>query len=144
MYDIIVGRNKEDRKKLGTEGTIFIGKHYVKMGQTTSLSNSVFMDVTTSHVVFICGKRGGGKSYTMGVMAEGFSLLPPEVRQNLSIILLDTMGVYWTMGHANQKEAKLLEPYGIKPAPVDFKIFTPEKYYKEYKKRLKNIDHDAR
>jgi len=61
MYDIIIGRNESDRKKMGSEGTIFLGKHYVKMGQTTSLSNNVLMDVIRSHVVFVCGKRGGGK-----------------------------------------------------------------------------------
>jgi len=58
MYDVIIGRNEVDKKKFGTEGTIFLGKHYVKMGETTSLSNKIYMDISTSHVVFICGKRG--------------------------------------------------------------------------------------
>jgi len=57
MYDITIGRNQEEQKKYGTEGTIFIGKHYVKMGQTTSLSNKIYMDVAKSHVVFVVGKR---------------------------------------------------------------------------------------
>ncbi|MDP7610597.1 MAG: LAGLIDADG family homing endonuclease [Candidatus Woesearchaeota archaeon] len=60
-YDIILGRNAKDREKYGTKGAVLLGKHYVKMGQVTSLSNKVFMDVTQSHVVFVCGKRGGGK-----------------------------------------------------------------------------------
>ena len=58
MCDIIIGRDPEDQKKYGTEATIFIGKHYVRMGQTTSLSNEIYMDVAKSHVVFVCGKRG--------------------------------------------------------------------------------------
>src|SRR3990167_5482664 len=61
MYDIIIGRKESDRLKYGTDGTIFLGKQYVQMGQTTSLSNKVYMDVTRSHVVFIAGKRGSGK-----------------------------------------------------------------------------------
>lgn len=61
MYDIIIGRSQDDAKEFGTAGTIFIGKHYVKMGQTTSLSNKVYMDVAKSHVVFVVGKRGSGK-----------------------------------------------------------------------------------
>ncbi|MFC1722902.1 ATP-binding protein [Nanoarchaeota archaeon] len=132
---IVVGRSPGDTKKFGTKGTILLGKQYIERLDKLFLEDNVYMDVSGAHVIMICGKRGGGKSYTMGVMAEGFSLLPHDVFQNLSIILLDTMGIYWTMGHANQKEAKLLEPYGIKPKPVDFKIFTPEKYYKEYKKK---------
>lgn len=122
-------------RKFGTKGAILLGKQYVEKLDRLFLDKNVYMDVAGAHVILICGKRGGGKSYTMGVIAEGLSLLEPEVRQNLSIILLDTMGIYWTMGHANQKEKDLLEPYGIKPHPVELKIFTPEKFYYEYKKK---------
>ena len=61
MYEIIVGRSEKDREEYGTKGAIFLGKHYVRMGQTTSLSNPIYLDVVSSHVVFVCGKRGGGK-----------------------------------------------------------------------------------
>ncbi len=64
MRDIIVGRNVKDLKKFGKKGTILIGKHYIKMGREQTLSNKVFMDITGAHVVFICGKRGGGKCLT--------------------------------------------------------------------------------
>lgn len=60
-YEIVVGRSEEERQKLGLHGTVFLGKHYVKMGRVTSLSNEVYMDITRAHVVFICGKRGSGK-----------------------------------------------------------------------------------
>lgn len=58
MYEIILGRTKEDKEKFGTAGTVFLGKQYVKMGRTTSLANEVYLDVVRSHVVFVCGKRG--------------------------------------------------------------------------------------
>jgi len=57
MYDIIIGRSEADKEKYGTSGAIFIGRHYVKMGQTVSLSNKVYLDVAKSHVVFVCGNR---------------------------------------------------------------------------------------
>ena len=135
MYEIVIGRSEENKKKWGDKGTVFIGKHYVKMGQTTSLSNKVFLDVATSHVVFICGKRGGGKSYTMGVIAESMAALPKEVSENLSVILLDTMGIYWTMKFPNKKDKELLNEWGLKDYGLDVKIFTPTGYYKEYKKQ---------
>ena len=91
MYDIVVGRSPSDLKKMGLKGTILLGKQYIKMGQITSLSNKIYMDIASAHVAFICGKRGGGKSYTLGVIAEGLADLEPEVKQNISIILLDTM-----------------------------------------------------
>src|SRR3972149_5123608 len=114
MYEIIIGRNESDRKKFGMTGTVLIGKHYVKMGRVTSLSNNIYLDVARAHVVFICGKRGGGKSYTMGVIAEGMADLPQEIKQNLSFIFLDTMGVYWTMKYANKKDKELLKAWGLK------------------------------
>lgn len=140
MYDVIVGRNEADRKKFGDKGTIFLGKHYVKMGRTTSLSNSVFIDVTRAHVFFIVGKRGSGKSYTMGVIAEGISDLPAEIKNNISVVLLDTMGIYWTMKYPNQKDKELLKEWGLKSKPLDVKIYTPSGFFKEF--RAKGIPTD--
>ncbi|MHA1867401.1 MAG: LAGLIDADG family homing endonuclease [Candidatus Heimdallarchaeaceae archaeon] len=57
-YDVVVGRNEPDRKAFGKEGTIFIGKQYVKMGPDMSMANDVYMDVNRSHVILISGKRG--------------------------------------------------------------------------------------
>lgn len=141
MYDIIIGRLESDREKFGAAGTIFLGKHYVKMGQRTSLSNKVYMDMNRSHVVFIVGKRGGGKSYTMGVIAEGMADLPPEIKNNISIILLDTMGIYWTMRYPNHKDKDLLDQWGLPLKALDVVIYTPAGYYKEYKDKGIPTDH---
>ena len=135
MYDIIIGRSEKDREKYKKEGTIFLGKHYVKMGQTTSLSNKIYMDVTRSHVVFVCGKRGSGKSYTMGVIAEGMSDLPDEIKKNLAVVMLDTMGIYWTMKYSNDKETDLLKEWGLEGKELNVKIYTPAGYYEKYKEK---------
>jgi hypothetical protein len=141
MYDIILGRSPEDLEKFGTSGTILLGKHYVKMGRTTSLSNQILLDVIRSHVLFVCGKRGGGKSYTMGVIAEGISDLPPDIRRNVSVIMLDTMGVYWTMKYPNKQDQLLLEEWGMEPKGLDISIYTPIGYFNDYKE--KGIPTDA-
>ncbi len=141
MQDIIVGRSKKDVEKFGKKGTVLLGKHYIKMGQTQSLSNNIYLDVAGAHVMFICGKRGGGKSYTMGVVAEGFHLLEEAIKQNLSIILLDTMGVFWTMKYPNKQERELLEAWNLEPEDIPLKIFTPDQFYHEYKE--KGIPTDA-
>ena len=130
MYDIIIGRDSDDLKKFGKLGTVFIGRQYVKMGQTNSLSNPVYLDVARSHVVFICGKRGSGKSYTMGVIAEAIANMPEEVSSNLAVVMLDTMGIYWTMKYPNEREADLLKEWGLKPKGLNVKIYTPKGFYK--------------
>lgn len=133
MKNIIVGRNERDRKKFGEKGTIFLGKHYIKMGREQTLSNNILMDIAGAHVVFICGKRGGGKSYTMGVIAEGMADLPHEIKQNLSIIMLDTMGIYWTMKYANKEDRSLLDDWGLEAKSLDVQIFTPRGHFRKFK-----------
>ncbi|MBN2112391.1 ATP-binding protein, partial [Candidatus Woesearchaeota archaeon] len=103
--------------------------------QVTSLSNPIYMDVTRAHVVFVCGKRGGGKSYTMGVIAEGMSDLPKEIAEKLSIVMLDTMGIYWTMKYPNHKDEELLKEWGLQGKGLDVKIYTPAGFYDDYKKK---------
>jgi len=132
-FDVIIGRSKKDIEKYGKDGTVFIGKQYVEIGQTTSLSNPVYLDVASAHVVFIVGKRGSGKSYSIGSIAEGLADLPKEIRQNLSILLIDTMGIYWTMKYPNFQDAELLKDWNLEPRGLDVKIFTPEGFYNKYK-----------
>jgi len=140
-FEIVVGRSKKDVEKYGRKGTIFLGKQYVQMGAVRSLANEVYLDVASSHVIFVCGKRGGGKSYTMGVMAEGVANLPEEIKKNLSVIMLDTMGVYWTMKYPNQQGIELLKEWGLEAKALDVKIFTPTGFYEKYKE--KGIPTDA-
>lgn len=143
VYEIILGRNKKDREKYGTTGCIFLAKQYVKMAQITALAQQVHLDMNGAHVIFVCGKRGSGKSYCMGVIAEGIVELQEKYAKKLSVILLDTMGIYWTMKYPNHKEEKMLGEWGIegKGFSEQVKIFTPTGYYEEYKKKGVPTDH---
>ncbi|MDD5332010.1 MAG: ATP-binding protein [Candidatus Nanoarchaeia archaeon] len=133
--DIIVGRSETETKKLGREATIFLGKQYVKMGQVTSLANNIYMDVNSSHVVLVSGKRGSGKSFTLGVIAEEISNLPKEVKERLSVLIFDTMGIFWTMKYPNQKEEDLLKKWEIAPKELNVDIYTPKGYFNEYRQK---------
>ncbi len=141
MYEIVVGRSASDYKKLGLKGTVFLGKHYVKMGAETSLSNSVYMDVARSHVVLVAGKRGSGKSYSLGVIAEEVSDLDPEVKEKIAILIFDTMGIYWTMKHKNAKDEELLSKWGIATKALDISLYTPSGYVAEQKQAGVPVDY---
>jgi len=134
-YKIIIGRNEDDKKKLGDTGLVYIGKGYVKMGQYTSLSNKIFMDVARSHVILVAGKRGSGKSYTLGVLTEELANLPKEVSQNIASIIFDTMGIYWTMKYRNEKDKILLGEWDLKPKTSPIKVFVPFGHYDSYVKK---------
>ena len=139
-YDIVIGRNKEDKKKFGDQGLIYIGKGYVKMGNYTSLSNKIWLDVVRSHVILIAGKRGSGKSYTIGTLAEELSDLPDEVKNNIAPLIFDTMGIFWTMKYKNEKDIELLEEWELKPKNLPTRVWVPAGYFNEYEKRGIPVD----
>ncbi len=140
MYDITLGRDESDKKLFGEKGLIFIGKGYVKMGQYTSLSNRIFMDVARSHVVLVAGKRGSGKSYTLGVIAEEISNLPYETSRNIASLIFDTMGIYWTMKFENEKDRKLLQDWNLKSKNLPVRVFVPSGHYEGYLEKGIPID----
>jgi hypothetical protein len=126
VAEIVIGRSDSDTKKYGIEGTIWIGKQYIKMGDTMSLANKVLMDVVRPHVILVSGKRGEGKSYTLAQIAEGISNLPKEIAQNIAPLFLDTMGIFWTMKKPNYREEAILAKWGIEPKGLDnVKLFVP-------------------
>jgi len=132
VYNIIIGRDDADKKRFGERGTIFLGKGYVKMGETTSLSNNIFLDVLRSHIIMVSGKRGSGKSYSISVIAEEMSRLPEDVKQNLSVLIFDTMGIFWTMKFPNERQEKLLESWGLRPEALNVNVYTPIGFFKQY------------
>jgi uncharacterized protein len=134
-YDIIIGRDASDKEKFGDRGLIKIGKGYVKMGNYTSLSNNIWLDVARSHVILVAGKRGSGKSYTLGVLTEEISNLPEEAAQNVATLIFDTMGIFWTMKYKNEKEKELLDSWGIKNKNLPVKVFIPFGKEKEYSEK---------
>ncbi len=140
MYEIVVGRDAEDRRKFGLKGTFMLGKHYVKMGQTTSLSNEVYMDVARSHVVFITGKRGSGKSYSQMSIAEGMMSLPEEITSRLAVVMFDTMGIYWTMKYENKKDEALLREWGLGYREISNRVYVPEGHFSSAKEKGIPVD----
>ncbi len=72
---------------------VFIGK------QAEPPFRDVWMDVHGAHVLYVMGKRRSGKSYTLGVLAEGLAS-NSWVRQGegaQGVLIIDTMNVFLTM-----------------------------------------------
>lgn len=135
-YDIILGRDAADKKKFGKRGLVYLGKGYVKMGNYTSLSNNLWMDVARTHVVLVAGKRGSGKSYTIGVIAEELANLDTETSRNVASLIFDTMGIFWTMKFKNEKEKELLASWNIESKSLPVRVFVPYGKASEYKSKL--------
>jgi len=130
----ILGRRKEKTSK----GLLKVGKYLAIDGSTGS---DVYIDCIRPHAVLICGKRGYGKSYTMGTLVEELASQLPPVCENIASVVIDSMGIFWTMTHANKKEADELSSWGLEPKELDIRLFVPGKMTKEYADMGVNITH---
>lgn len=135
MYETIIGRLKEDLEKFDAKAVGYIGKHIVGTGEDTHLTTKVFLDLLRPHIVLISGKRGTGKSYDAGVIAEEIALLPEEFRRNLSVVMVDTMGIFWSMKKPNEQQSELLKEWGLEPKGfLNVKVFVPFKQKEEFER----------
>jgi hypothetical protein len=123
----VVGR----REKTGG-GILTLGRYYALDG---SLGAQVCLDVTRPHVIFICGKRGYGKSYTIGVLLEEICRLEDSVKKRLGVIVVDTLGIFWTTHFPNVNERMQLARWGSEPQGFAVRLLVPSKVVAEYKEQ---------
>jgi energy-coupling factor transporter ATP-binding protein EcfA2 len=125
----VVGRDKRECEEFGEVASIFLGKSLV------GDQEPIYLDVDKAHVILICGKRGTGKSWTLGNIVEGIAESPPEVRKEIATIIVDTMGIFWSLKFPARRteQLKLLEKWGMKPREFDVKVFVPRGLKEQYK-----------
>ncbi len=115
-----IGRSKSIHEKYGQEGALLLGT----LSEEENYGKPVYLDAIAPHVVFIVGARGSGKSYSLGVIAEELVFKNP----NVASIIIDPIGIYWSMKYPNQdeKEVDALIRMGLMPKGVDHvKVFVP-------------------
>jgi len=88
--------------------------------------NPLTIDAARSHAILICGKRGSGKSYTMGVIAEELV----QKSTNTVPIIVDPIGIYWTMVKENDLENIL--DWDIIPQGFPVRLIVPGEPKKVY------------
>jgi len=103
-------------------------------------NNQVWMDAASEHVVVIVGKRGSGKSYTLGTIIE--SLCANEdgpISKGIdhrAIVLFDTLDIFWPslypVGESNTEEVrrqqKDLKQWKIDPVDLRVSVWVPAGY----------------
>lgn len=80
----------------------------LSIGRDIKSNDYVYLDISRSRAALICGKRGSGKSYTLGVIVE-------ELHQsgNVLTVIIDPMGIYYPMAQANHDQDRLLWDWGL-------------------------------
>jgi ABC-type dipeptide/oligopeptide/nickel transport system ATPase component len=124
MPKICVGRDDEDQEEHGLEGTGKIGRHLVGENEEAHMANPIYFDIARPHVMGVFGKRGTGKSYSLGTIAE--EIQSSDISQNCSTIIIDSMGIYWSMKHPNDRQSRALEHWDEKPESFDAQIYIPQ------------------
>jgi len=119
---VFIGRKKSVFKQFGDQAALFIGK--VDEPGDENHDRNVHLDSLNPHVVFLCGARGSGKSYGIGVIAEELALKNKDV----GAIVVDPIGVFWSMRLPNkeEKEVASLGQWQLLPQGIgNIKVFIP-------------------
>lgn len=92
----------------------------LNIGKDIKTSESAYLDDSRSRAVLVCGKRGSGKSYTMGVVVE--ELLDTG---NTLVIVIDPMGIYYPMAQPNYAQERMLWDWGLNPKGASTLVLVP-------------------
>ncbi len=114
---------------------------WVLLGRLAELgpSKNVRLDLSREHVLSIVGKRGSGKSFTLGSFLEGLCASERETpigasSKERATLLFDTLNIFqWmtapvTAGAASEHvadQAKLLGRWGLSPVELDVDLWVP-------------------
>jgi predicted transcriptional regulator len=128
---IFVGRKSSVFKEHGSKAAMNIGMVAEERSDSAGFyRKEILMDSISPHAVFICGMRGSGKSYTLGVIGEELALKNEAV----GVIIIDPMGIFWSMRSPNkvEREQDLLKKWELSPTGINtMKVFIPAGYAKE-------------
>ena len=92
------------------------------LGRDATHNEPVYLDVGGARAVLICGKRGSGKSYTLGVFVEE---LLAEVADTIIPIVVDPIGVYHTMSLPNEPQRDELFHWALNPRGYPVRLLVP-------------------
>lgn len=121
---ILVGRNSP----LPDIDALYLGK------QAETPYRDVWLDTRGAHVIYVMGKRRSGKSFTLGILAEGLAARGWLKQGSMSqgVLILDTMNVFLTMPFGVQSTqpersdtVKELRKWKLEPEDITTTVFRP-------------------
>ena len=94
----------------------------LRVGTDFESGEVAYIRATGSRAVFICGKRGSGKSYTLGVIIEE---LFAQERGKAVLLIADPMGIYHTMALANEIQQDEVRQAGLLTEGFPVRLIVP-------------------
>lgn len=111
---VILGRSESAHRRWRRKATLDIGAVGEHQDEGEDLfSKRVLIDAAFPHIIFICGKRGSGKSYTLGLFAEELA----RSCIGVGVVLVDPIGIFWSLKKENESasEREKLREWGLSP-----------------------------
>ncbi|MDE2816497.1 MAG: DUF87 domain-containing protein [Chloroflexota bacterium] len=125
------------RNRGDTSALILLGKCIEQARVSNKFDSNVWLDIHTPHVVFVCGRRGTGKSYDLGILAEGLTLGHDSNIATkdtaITTVFFDTQNQFWALLNApderleeDREQLNQLEKWGIPANQIpSAKLFAP-------------------
>ncbi len=131
----IIGRSEHDIERYGDRATAYLGKSVLSSGERPVLGRKLLIDIAKPHLMLVCGKRGGGKSYSLAVLIEEFARQPIDVRQRIGVVVIDPVGIFWTLKIPTKEGVDELNKWDLKPDKTDIRFLVPRAMEDFYKKK---------
>lgn len=126
---------------------------WVSVGRLAEMgpSKEVRMDLSREHVLSIVGKRGSGKSFTLGSFLEGLctterSTAISSISKDRAAILFDTLNIFqWMTAPVDQgaasshvaDQAATLHRWGLEPVELDVDLWVPAGFERQVTARAR-------
>jgi len=91
------------------------------IGQEIEDQEDVYIDASNARSILACGKRGTGKSYTLGNVVEEIHTETNDIVP----LVIDPMGIYWTMAEENDDQRDLLWDWGVTEQGFPVNLLVP-------------------
>jgi len=92
------------------------------LGRDVRSEEPVYLEASGARAALICGKRGSGKSYTLGVLIEE---LVATASEKVIPIIVDPIGVYHTMSLPNELQRDQLFGWALNPHGYPTRLLVP-------------------
>ncbi|MHA2386084.1 MAG: ATP-binding protein, partial [Candidatus Thorarchaeota archaeon] len=128
---VVIGRSDSFHKKYPNAGLGMIGAVTETSDDvlTSLFGMPVKLDFVSPHVILVAGKRGSGKSYTLGIIAEELALAMERKEIEVAGVVIDTVDVFRQSVEPNEDQVDLLEKWSMEARGFPFAIYIPRRTY---------------
>ena len=129
---VIVGRSASLHKKYKNIGLGLLGA----IAETSDdLGNTltgipVNLDLVSPHVLFVAGKRGSGKSYTLGIIFEELASAITRNEIEVAAVVIDTVDVFRQSVEPNLDQTDLLKKWNLESKGFPVAVYIPKRTFR--------------